>query len=153
VAVPAPSRTAPLADAVGRPLSQPTVTFADRTDGGLDRALGGDWALVEIGEGSAIDARSGYWGALGARHVRVLPAGSRVLASSAGDGLVTVIEAADTVVSLWGEASAAGAGPVTLLVRPDKYVAAVIPPGGEDRVISALETYEAPLVISRQEEA
>ncbi len=152
VAVPAPSRTAPLAGAVGRPLSQPTVTFADGTDGGLDRALGGDWALVEIGEGSAIDARSGYWGALGARHVRVLPAGSRLLAPSAGDGLVTVIEAADTVVSLWGEARAAGAGPVTLLVRPDKYVAAVIPPGGEDRVISALGTYEAPLVISREEE-
>ena len=57
------------------------------------------------------------------------------------------------MVSLWGEASEAGAGPITLLVRPDKYVAAVISPGDEARVIAALRTYEAPLVISREEEA
>ena len=153
VAAPAPSRTAPLADAVGRPLSQPTVTFRDGTVGGLDRALGGDWALVEIGDGSAIDARSAYWDGLRARHVRVLPAGSRRRTPSFEDDVVAVIETADTAVSLWREASAARAGAVTLLVRPDKYVAAVISPGDEDRVIAALETYEAPLVISREEEA
>lgn len=153
VAVPAPSRKAPLAGAVGRPLSQPTVTFADGTAGGLDRALGGHWALVEIGDGSGIDARSGYWAGLGARHVRVLPAGTRLPAPAEQDGVVTVVEAADTVVSLWREAGTAGAGAVTLLVRPDKYVAAVISPGDEDRVIAALRAYEAPLVITREEEA
>ena len=148
VAVPAPNRRAPLADAVGRPVSQPTVSFADGTVGGLDRALGGHWALVEIGEGSGIDANSGYWAELGARHVCVLPADSRRLTSSVEHNTVTVVETADTVVSLWREATAAGAGAVTLLVRPDKYVAAVISPADEDRVIAALRTYEAAPAIS-----
>ena len=92
-----------------------------------------------------------YWDGLGARHVRVLPAGSRPRTPPVEDGVV-VIETADTVVSLWREASATRAGAITLLVRPDKYVAAVISPGDEDRVIAALQTYEAPLVISREEE-
>jgi 3-(3-hydroxy-phenyl)propionate hydroxylase len=129
------------------------VTFRDGTVGGLDHALGGDWALVEIGDGSAIDARSAYWDGLGARHVRVLPPGSRRRTPSFEDDVVAVTETADTVVSLWREASAARAGAVTLLVRPDKYVAAVMSPGDEDRVIAALQTYEAPLVLSREEEA
>lgn len=153
VAVPAPSRESPLADVVGRPLGQPTVTFPDRTTGGLDRALGGDWALVQIGDGAGIDARRGYWGGLEARQVRVLPAGARLPVRHEEDGVVTVVEHADSVVSLWGEASAAGAHAVTLLVRPDKYVAAVITPGDEDRIVAALRTYEAPLVLSLKEDA
>ncbi|WP_448811795.1 FAD-dependent monooxygenase [Agromyces bauzanensis] len=153
VAVPALSRKAPLAHAVGRPLGQPTVAFADGSTGGLDRALGGHWALVEIGDGAGIDARGGYWGGIVARHVRVLPAGSRMPAAVDQYGVVTVVETADTVVSLRREARAAGAAAVTLLVRPDKYVAAVISPGDEGRIIAALRAYEAPLVITRKEEA
>ncbi len=153
VAVPSPSRQAPLADAVGRPLGQPTVTFADGTAGGLDRALGGHWALVQIGDGAGIDALGSYWDGLDARRVRVLPAGRRVPAPHDEDGVVTVVERADSVVSLCGEAREARAGVVTLLVRPDKYVAAVITPGDEDRIIAALRTYEAPLALTVKEDA
>ncbi|WP_136709023.1 FAD-dependent monooxygenase [Agromyces sp. H66] len=153
VAAPASSPKMPLAGVIGRPLGQPTVTFADGTTGGLDRALGGDWALVQIGDGAGIDARGGYWSGLGARHVRVLPAGSGIPAPAEQDDVVTVVETADTVVSLCGEARAAGAGAVALLARPDKYVAAVISPGDEDRVIAALRAYEAPLLVTSKEEA
>lgn len=153
VAVPAPTRQAPLAHVVGRPLGQPTVTFPDGTTGGLDRALGGHWTLVQIGDGAGIDARRGYWGGLDARQVRVLPAGTRRPLPQEGDEVVTVVERTDSVVSLHGEAVAAGARAITLLVRPDKYVAAVVWPGDEDRIIAALRTYEAPLVRSCKEEA
>lgn len=152
VAVPASSRQAPLADVVGRPLGQPTVTFADGTTGGLDRALGGHWALVQIGDGGEISALGSYWDGLDARRVRVLPTGRRLPAPQ-DDDVVTVVERADSVVSLCGEAREAGAETVTLLVRPDKYVAAVITPGDEDRIIAALQTYEAPLVLAVKEEA
>ncbi|WP_286299283.1 hypothetical protein [Microbacterium suwonense] len=42
---------------------------------------------------------------------------------------------------------------MTLLVRPDKYVAAVIVPGDENRIIAGLREYEAPPVLVRQEES
>jgi len=153
VAVPAPDKAAPLAGVVGRPLGQPTVTFSDGTTGGLDRALGGGWGLVHLGDGAGIDARRGYWNGLEPRQVRVLPAGSRLPVPHEEDEIVTVVETADSIVSLCDEARAARAGAVTLLVRPDKYVAAVITPGDEDRIIAALRTYEAPLVLTVKEEA
>ncbi|MFC7788578.1 FAD-dependent monooxygenase [Microbacterium sp. MAHUQ-60] len=152
VAVRAPSRRSPLADAVGRPLGQPTVVFANGETGGLDRALGGEWALVQIGQGIGVDTRHPYWDGLGVRRVRVLPAGTRV-ASVAEADVADVVETADTVVSLCREARTAGAQAVTLLVRPDKYVAAVIVPGDENRIIAGLREYEAPPVLVRQEES
>ena len=85
--------------------------------------------------------------------MRVLPAGSRLPVPHEEDEIVTVVETADSIVSLCAEARAARAGAVTLLVRPDKYVAAVITPGDEDRIIAALRTYEAPLVLTVKEEA
>lgn len=155
VAVRSKSSRSPLADAVGRPLGQPTVAFPGGETGGLDRALRGDWCLVQIGRGARIDTRNPYWVGLDARHVRVLPAGSAAASASGGDaspdGVLEVVETADTVVSLCGEARAAGAQGVTLLVRPDKYIAAVIAPGDENPVIAGLRTYEAPSE-TRQEE-
>lgn len=152
VAVRASSPRAPLANAVGRQVAQPTVAFPDRETGGLDRALGADWALVQIGASGNVDTRDPFWTGLGARRVRVLPTGSE-FAGVAADDVVEVVETEDTVVSLCGEARAAGAHAVTLLVRPDKYVAAVIVPGDEQRVITGLRDFEVPLVTTRQEEA
>jgi 3-(3-hydroxy-phenyl)propionate hydroxylase len=141
-----------MADAVGRPLGQPTVAFSDGTIAGLDRALGGGWALVQLGDGAGADVRDGYWSRLDARRVRVFPAGTQVVPPSVRDHVVNVVETADTVVSLCAEAGSAGAGPLSLLVRPDRYVAAVITPGEQDRVIAGLRAYEAPPVIAREED-
>lgn len=151
VAVRAPSPRTPFADAVGRPLGQPTVALPNGESGGLDRMLGGDWALVQIGENDDFTARDSYWAGLGARRVRVLPAGSQAAGVANGD-IVEVVETADTAVSLYEEACATGAHSVTLLVRPDKYVAAVIMPGDENRIIARLREYEAPPILVTQEE-
>lgn len=148
VAVRAANAQSPLADWVGRSLAQPTVTMLDGQVQGLDRALGGGWALLHIGKGRSVDLDDPFWKGLEARRVRVLPTGSS--SDAAEDHVVTVVETADTVVSLCTEVKAADVPDVAVLVRPDKYVAAVIEPGDEDRVIAAMNVYETPRVTTSQ---
>ncbi|MFE5210099.1 FAD-dependent monooxygenase [Streptomyces sp. NPDC056600] len=113
---------------VGLALSQPVVRDATGAERGLDAHLGPGWALLQIGgplPGPAVDP---YWDAIGAKRLRVLAPGG-----TPADGTVTETTAVLT--------AGACAGPVFVAVRPDRYVAAVFDPTGEQSVVARLRTF------------
>ncbi|GAA3501618.1 bifunctional 3-(3-hydroxy-phenyl)propionate/3-hydroxycinnamic acid hydroxylase [Streptomyces prasinosporus] len=112
---------------VGRALSQPAVRDATGAEHGLDAHLGRGWALLQIGgpPDAAVDA---YWDAIGAIRLCVRAPGGEPAAG-------TVVET--TAVLTAG----AGAHPVFVAVRPDRYVAAVFDSAGERRVVERLRTF------------
>ncbi|GGR53398.1 3-(3-hydroxy-phenyl)propionate hydroxylase [Nocardioides luteus] len=126
-AVVAPEDAALDGVAVGRALSQPAVRDASEKEGGLDAHLGLGWSLLQIG-GDSQPAVSPFWDAIGATRVRVLAPGH---APAAG-------EVAETTPVL---TAGAGPAPTFVLVRPDRYVAAVFGAAGETRVIDTLRTF------------
>jgi 3-(3-hydroxy-phenyl)propionate hydroxylase len=110
--------------------------------------LGPGFALVQVG-GAAHAAFAGFghpfWRTLEARRICVLPGG---LADETG--------AADAVVADIGGAIALAVKrqPVTLLIRPDRYVAAVIAPGQADAAADRLQAAaalapNAPIVVAK----
>lgn len=113
---------------VGRSLSQPVVIDAAGSKSGLDAHLGSGWAVIGIGADPA--RLGGYWAAIGATRVRLLPAG---IATSAGE-TVELVEVAPVLAQPVTE-------PVFLAVRPDRYVAAVFTAADEQRVVDGLRTF------------
>ncbi|MFC5502522.1 FAD-dependent monooxygenase [Lysinimonas soli] len=132
-----------LAAWVGRAVSQPLVSDAAGNRSGLDARLGSGWAVLAIGpaRGDAVAALDGYWTRLGAKLLRLVddPA-----AAPTGAELV------DRTGSLTGVAELAETHYV--VVRPDKYVAAVFTAAGEHRVVAALQRFDAPRVSMRRAE-
>lgn len=117
---------------VGRALAQPQVRVAGETVG-LDAHLGHGWALVGLGaaaDGAGLDP---YFDALSPARVRLLgPAESE---PAPADGVVTAVEAAAVLTV------DAGAEPVYLLVRPDRYVAAVFTDADQPRVVEGMRRF------------
>jgi 3-(3-hydroxy-phenyl)propionate hydroxylase len=113
---------------VGRALSQPRVQTATGERSGLDGHLGRGWALLELGAAGEV-AREPFW--TGARRVRLLPRDEEYVG---GDDLV------DITGSLVDPAHPL-ARPHVLLVRPDRYVAAVLTSTSAARVLAELRTY------------
>lgn len=129
---PAAGLAQPLADMVGTPVSQPVVRDAEGQAVGLDNYLGADWALISVG-GSASDMHDlhPYWERISARKIRLLPAGA-------------ALKKADTYVELSDEDAAIvqrGTAPVFILVRPDKYVAAVFRAEDESQVVAKMRAF------------
>lgn len=129
-----------LAGWVGLALSQPTVADASGDQSGLDSHLGSGWAVLALGpaQGDAFSGLDPYWSGLQARQIRLL---SRAAAAVAAGDLV------DRTGSLAGAVELAETHYV--VVRPDKYVAAVFTVAGESRVIAALRQFDDPKVQSR----
>jgi 3-(3-hydroxy-phenyl)propionate hydroxylase len=137
VAVPPDTSVDPrLATWVGRALSQPEVADATSSVVGLDAHLGTGWALLAIGPAPSepFAGLDGYWTALAARPIRLLHDGTFA------PGPTTHLELTDKTGSLAGTA---GELTVThyVVVRPDRYVAAVFTPADERRVVEALAMY------------
>ncbi|MGO4393026.1 FAD-dependent monooxygenase [Variovorax sp. M-6] len=114
-----PGHDAPKAAAelVGRSLSQPQV---QRTNGEripLDRVLGSGWALLRFPRESIIEIQR---------------------APAPGTGHATLQE---TVVDFGGAFAAILGSGVTLVVRPDRYVAAAARAAGEREVLQALKAF------------
>lgn len=123
----------------GRMFVQPDVLDCHGVRRPLDELLGVGFALVRIGPDEAEPFGAfdhPFWARLKARKLFLLPGG--LPGGSTG---------ADAVASDIGSQAArwvGDRGPVTLLLRPDRYVAAVIRPGQEDRAAEQLDAL-APL--------
>lgn len=116
---------------VGRALPQPTVRGSNGTTAPLDHYLGADWAIISLNPSPGSSLRDDYWQALGARRIALVPAGHS--ASTPTEGVV--------LEDLDGALARGGAGDLHLLVRPDKYVAAVFGAGHESEAVTAMRAF------------
>lgn len=121
----------------GRMFIQPDVLDGEGRRVPLDDVLGPGFALLQVA-GAAEAAFAGFehpfWRSLAARRIRVLPG-----------GLAGGMAGADAVIADIGGAIARAVKrqPVTLLIRPDRYVAAVIAPGQADATAERLQAMAA----------
>lgn len=124
---------------VGRALSQPQVRplkedLNHTEPTGLDDYLGFGWAVIGIGAEARPEALSEYFTALGAARVHLHGPGTSSTGSD-GHGVIQVVEAEPTLTrGHHGE-------PVYVLVRPDRYVAAVFTTDQQDTVVDRLRGF------------
>jgi 3-(3-hydroxy-phenyl)propionate hydroxylase len=122
---------------VGFALSQPIVTDPDGWAERLDEHLGEGWALLTLkAENASITTFDPYWASLGARFLRLGGTPDRPTAEDGGPFLLD----AGRVLALPDLAK-----PHIVVVRPDRYVAAVFTDQSEQSVINKLRSYVDPL--------
>ena len=122
---------------VGLALSQPFVVDGEGSTAPLDSHLGSGWALITLGSGDTGTAvTSHFWTMLGARRIRLTDKSQ--VPSGNGDDLV--LADAGQILAKPGLAK-----PHTVLVRPDRYVAAAFTAHSEQAVINKLRSYVDPL--------
>lgn len=132
---------------VGRMFTQPAVENADGDRILLDEALGSSFALLGLhadpASGLSADA-AGWWRSLGARSVQVLaprgapgpdPGGRRKRPAQPGDDWSVIVEDVDGVFRDWLLKRPADN---VIVLRPDRYVAAVCSLGDLERVTGRL---------------
>ncbi len=119
---------------VGRSLGQPVVTGASGGPAGLDAHLGRGWSVLALGaEPGDLDP---YFARIGATVLRLDGPGSPAPADGPGrDGIVRLREEQAVLTA------GLPAAPVLVVVRPDRYVAAVCTPAGQARVVEVLRTH------------
>lgn len=122
---------------VGLALSQPSVTDEDGVSAPLDAHLGSGWALITLQARSARAVRGNqFWCSLGARRLRL----AAHPPASPGNGNEPLLIDGGRVLAVSGLAK-----PHTVVVRPDRYVAAVFTEHSEQAVINKLRSYVDPL--------
>lgn len=104
-------------EAQGTLFPQPMVRGADGREVRLDDALGPGFAVLGMGVDPRAVMRGALWGELGARFLRVVPAGAAG-AAGAGAGGEGVIEDVDGRLRGWFERYRAR----VVVIRPDRYV-------------------------------
>lgn len=120
---------------VGFALSQPTVRDAQGASAALDEHLGNGWSLLTLQpEGSGTFTLDPFWSQLGARHFQL--AGQ---APAAANGVPETLVDTQRVLALPRLSTAH-----TVLVRPDRYVAAVFTEQSQLSAINQLRTYVNP---------
>lgn len=121
---------------VGFALSQPAVTDHQGSTAALDAHLGDGWSLLTLAaEGMQPTARQPFWSALGATRLHL--AGTPATSTEVDGGPLLVD--ADRLLAVPGLAK-----PHTVVVRPDRYVAAVFTDENEQSVINQLRSYVDP---------
>ncbi|KQW64885.1 FAD-dependent monooxygenase [Variovorax sp. Root411] len=105
------------AELVGRSLPQPLVQRANGERVPLDRQLGSSWALLRFPRDSVIEIQ-------------------RSTHPTGGQGAQT-----ETVVDFTGAFAPQSGSGMTLVVRPDRYVAAAAPKASESESLEALAIY------------
>lgn len=112
---------------------QPDIIRANGQRARLDESLGDGFALLQISDGPHDGFREfvqPVWRRIGARKILALPG-----------GLTFAADGSDKVIGDFGDAlqSAFGATRMTALIRPDRYVCAVMRPGEAESVARRLE--------------
>ncbi|MDR7083305.1 3-(3-hydroxy-phenyl)propionate hydroxylase [Arthrobacter ginsengisoli] len=125
-----------LAASVGFALSQPSVTDPDGWTTPLDAHLGDGWSLLTLEAESPSSHRPDpFWALLGARQLRL--AGTPVSPTEEDSAPLLLDAGRVLAVPHLGK-------PHTLVVRPDRYVAAVFTDDSEQSVIQSLRSYVNP---------
>ena len=126
-----------LAAWVGFALGQPRVSTPGGAESMLDDHLGDGWALLALGDRAATAPLRAepYWTGLEARRVRVTRGG----ASTDEAGSVATLIDRDGMLAL-GDLTT----PHWVVVRPDRYVAAVFTAATEQAVVEALKPFVDP---------
>jgi 3-(3-hydroxy-phenyl)propionate hydroxylase len=139
VAVP-PSRRVDrrLASWVGFALAQPNVVGPDGQTAPLDDHLGDGWAVLRLGGASTLAVAAGtdpYWAALGARRLHL----TRTPSDAEGGISEATLVDVDGMLAIEHPAT-----PHWVVVRPDRYVAAIFTADSEASVITALRSFVDP---------
>lgn len=116
---------------VGKALSQPDVKDTAGTVTGLDAHLPYGWSLLGVQTDPA--QAHPYFESLVTARVRIDPA-HQISTPTSGTGVTSLVEVAQCFT---GQHQ----GPLFVLVRPDRYVAAVFTPAEQDTVVEALRGY------------
>ena len=126
-----------LAAGVGLALGQPRVSTPDGAESMLDDHLGDGWVLLALGDGAeaATLRAEPYWSGLEARRVRVTRGG----ASTNHAGFAATLIDRDGMLAL-----AHLTTPHWVVVRPDRYVAAVFTAETELAVVEGLKPFVDP---------
>lgn len=117
---------------LGMSVSQPQVTDAAGLTAGLDRFLGTGWAVLGIEADPS--TLSNYWSRISAARLQ-LGASSPIVHDNAD---ITVLQEVEPVFT--GQAVTPARG-VFVLVRPDRYVAAVFTAAEEPAVVAGMRGY------------
>lgn len=121
---------------VGFALSQPTVSDEQGSEAGLDAHLGSGWSLLTLqAEGTGAAVVDPFWSELGVSRFRLT---GKPSASATGAKEAQLVDAG-RVLALPGLTKTH-----TVLVRPDRYVAAVFTEQSEPKVIDQLRSYVNP---------
>jgi 3-(3-hydroxy-phenyl)propionate hydroxylase len=131
-------------DLVGRLLPQPVIADAQGRRHKLDDVLGRGFVLLIRGEGAAsrfAALRQPIWDRLGVARIALLPAGA---VSAPAEGITTIFETDESLADTLRRCAGAA-----LLLRPDRFVAAVIPLAVPGPMAAAIErlvesTWRAP---------
>jgi 3-(3-hydroxy-phenyl)propionate hydroxylase len=127
---------APAKGAVGRMFMQPLVETTDRRILKLDDAIGPWFALIGIGCDPAAQmsaATRAFWDRLGARLVEVRR--SRAIPAPASEGVIVI----EDVMSAFRDWAEQNPGAQVIVLRPDRYVAAVAGKNELDAVAAGLQ--------------
>lgn len=117
---------------VGKALSQPEVRDEQGSVTGLDAHLSYGWSLIGI---QADPAKvHPYFDSLVTSRLRINPSNATKARTAAAQGVVSLVELQQTFT---GQHT----GPAFVLVRPDRYVAAVFTPVEQDIVVNELRCY------------
>ncbi|RAN79193.1 hypothetical protein B5P43_14775 [Bacillus sp. SRB_336] len=121
---------------VGFALSQPSVRDREGSTSALDAHLGDGWSLLTLdAEGGRCATHNPFWSALDARRLHLA---GKPPTSTEGARDPLLVDA-DRVLAVPGLAK-----PHTVVVRPDRYVAAVFTQESEQSVINQLRSYVDP---------
>lgn len=118
---------------VGRSLPQPQVKNAAGEETNLDAVLGTGWSV--IGLGGDLTSLDPYFAELGATFVDLRDGKSSETTPALTDGVTVVEESAPLITA------SQPTEPLFIVVRPDKYVAAVFSPRNEGAVVDALRNF------------
>lgn len=117
---------------VGRALSQPLVQDVSGEVAGLDQYLGSGWAVIGLGANPA--DLGGYWRGIGATHI-ALQRPSQGRPESQTEDVLALTEMTPTLTRGIGGAA------TFVVVRPDRYVAAVFTLLEEEHVIAGMRRF------------
>lgn len=141
VVSPEPSLPRALARLVGRPIEQPEVGTGGGETAMLDELLGCGWSLISLGDRPSPAKPQGatehpLWAAIAPTLVHIAPDHGGATEGLQSDGAVAVTAPRDAFGGAHQRAE-----PFLLLVRPDRYVAAVFRPSDKATVAEALTRY------------